>query len=94
MEPAQDEAVPTTMRVVPAEPPLQRGQAPTAAEVLKRALGTYRGRFILVVGMAIVVFVPLSVIDAAVDLWAEHYRRDHDGVSGMAVFLPVLLGTS
>jgi hypothetical protein len=63
-------------------------------EVLRRALSTYRGRFVIVAGMAIIVFAPLGVIDAAIDLWAEDYRHDHNGATGLAVFLPVLLSTS
>jgi hypothetical protein len=94
MESAPKEAASTSTSAVSAEPTHSKKTGPTAAEVLKRAIGTYRGRFLIVAGMAIVVFAPLGVIDAAVDLWAEDYRHDHNGATGLAVFLPVLLGTS
>jgi hypothetical protein len=94
MESARNEATPANASSATADDPRSTRRAPTAADVLRRAFSTYRGRFVVVVGMAILAFVPLAVIDAAVDLWAEDYRHDHNGAAGLAVFLPVLLGTS
>lgn len=94
MDSTPDEAVSVSAGKAAAGHAGTTAPGPTAAEVVRRALSTYRGRFAIVTGMAIVVFAPLGVIDAAVDLWAEHYRRDHGGAEGLAVFLPVLLGTS
>jgi hypothetical protein len=60
----------------------------------RHALTTYRARFPVVAGAAVVVFVPLALLMTAITIWGQRFSADQAGGRGLLVFLATLLGTS
>jgi hypothetical protein len=60
----------------------------------RQALTTYRARFPIVAGAAVVVFVPLTLLMTAITIWGQRFDDDHAGADGLLVFLATLVGTS
>jgi hypothetical protein len=62
--------------------------------VYRRALDTYRHRFLQVAGMALLVFGPLSVLSTIASFGAEHAGDEVGGTAGIITYLLVLINSS
>ncbi len=66
----------------------------TLGSLVRRALGAYRAEFLRVAVPAVCVFVPLAVLDAAVDHATDDWQRSEGGAPSLAVLALVLVSTS